>query len=560
ATPGYIAGALSSTIPANGIINSYAGSPAAAASHTYATPAATTRGIAATFNIGADYGVGIDPTNNLYITDTTNSYVWRVDAATQTMFVIAGGGNANANYTVGAACASTPTNVSATASDIFGDGCPATSAVLGVATAGKVAANLFKPYADAASNLYIPDTTSLLYREAATGANFGNTGSTATDYLDIHFQKGDGPAATTPYVITTGSTIFTVGTAVCTTNTDANSNFGNSTDCILPITANVTTTGAYNGVLTVTSKNNGAVTFPLSGFFAQTPVTSTSVSYTVSQGATCGSTTYSTSTSFTLSARLVANGASAPTGTIQFFANGTALGSAQTVTNIGTTAAPVYGATYAATFASTGNHAITATYTPTTGSYYVGSTGSATTFATAPAALSFAQTSAQANSVTAGGTALYNFTLASTLYSGVITFSCTGLPAGASCVFSPSSITATGCTATSTVALSIFTTAPLLSNPAGLGGSRTPWGLFGMIAGLLLAAFVGVFRRRLPMRAGQLLMVVALLLGTSGIVACSKAAGTVLAPGTPSGNYTPTVTATGADGTTNSITVSLTVR
>ncbi|MEO6922534.1 MAG: hypothetical protein ABI142_01790, partial [Bryocella sp.] len=42
ATPGYIAGALSSTIPANGIINSYAGSPAAAASHTYATPAATT--------------------------------------------------------------------------------------------------------------------------------------------------------------------------------------------------------------------------------------------------------------------------------------------------------------------------------------------------------------------------------------------------------------------------------------------------------------------------------------------------------------------------------------
>ncbi|MEO6922495.1 MAG: hypothetical protein ABI142_01595 [Bryocella sp.] len=84
--------------------------------------------------------------------------------------------------------------------------------------------------------------------------------------------------------------------------------------------------------------------------------------------------------------------------------------------------------------------------------------------------------------------------------------------------------------------------------------------MFGMIAGLLLAAFVGVFRRRLPICAGQLLMVVALLLGTSGIVACSKAAGTVLAPGTPSGNYSPIVTATGADGTTNSITVSLTVR
>ena len=73
--------------------------------------------------------------------------------------------------------------------------------------------------------------------------------------------------------------------------------------------------------------------------------------------------------------------------------------------------------------------------------------------------------------------------------------------------------------------------------------------------------WIGIRRRKHVLRFGKVWMALALLLITSGMVACGKVGGggpTVLA--TPSGTSTVTVTATGSAGTVSTFTVPLTVK
>jgi hypothetical protein len=161
--------------------------------------------------------------------------------------------------------------------------------------------------------------------------------------------------------------------------------------------------------------------------------------------------------------------------------------------------------------------------------------------------------------VSAGQTALYSFTVAQNVYTGTITFSCSGLPAYSSCQFSPALLTNTGCTTTSTVALSILTqqATPVKQTMLGVPGSG-PWQVLGVVPGLLLALWVGVRRRKSPLRYGNIWLAMALLMVTTGLTACGKGAAGTLA--TPSGTSTVTVTATGSTGTVTSFTVPLTVK
>ena len=496
------------------------------------------RAAAGSFSIGSNYNVAIDTNANLYTSDAVSGVVWRVDNATKSMYVIAGGATAS--------------TLCSASTDAYGDGCPATQATLsigtlntsGFATAPGVAGLSVDPF----GSLYITDATTSLVRMASSGTNFGPVGaSQATQIVDIHFAASDGPASSGAYAVTVGSSSFSLGTANCTTNSD------NTTDCLLPITATPTTPGLFTGTLQVTSTHGGVGTFPLSGTYVQSPITRTSV--TAVPSGTCTGTTISTATAVTLTATLVANGPSAPTGTITFLANGKAIGTPQSVTNLGTTAAPAYGATLSNTFTTAGTYTITATYSGD--SYFKSSTGQASTILTSSVpTFTATATSSQESAVTAGGTALYSFTLAQSVYTGTITFACTGLPSGASCVFSPASITSTGCTTSSTVALSVITQQ---AQPVKLSGfdlaGRGPWQAFGVLAGLSLALLIGLRRRR--MRFGQIWIALALLLATSGIVACGKGSTT---PASPSGNYTITVTGTGSTGVTSSFTVPLKIQ
>ena len=507
-----------------------------------AKPTIAKRGAAGSFGIGSMFGVAADTNNNIYITDASSGAIWRVDGAGHSMYVVAGGATA----------------VCSAATDALGDGCPGTQAKFGSSGSGNYATatlpgpGIYGISVDANSNLYFGDTETNLVREVASGTQFGNVGATQTNIVDVHFAANDSAAAG-GYKITSGAAIFSLGTQTCTTNSDL------TMDCLLPITAAPSILGHFTGTLQVQEQLGGLIgTFPLSGNFVQSPITRTVASATGS-GSCGGTTTYATTSVTALTASLVANGPSAPTGTIVFYANGTALAptAGVAVSNIGTASAPVYGATLNYTFSTPGTYAISAAYSGD--SYFKASTSPATaSITTALPTFAAAAVSYQQSAVSAGQTALYSFNLNQTVYTGTISFAVSGLPANSSYSVNPSTITATGCTTTNTIALSILTQqgSSALQSAIGLGGEGM-WGALTSLLGLGLALVVGLRRRRAPLRYGQFWMALALLLAASGTVACGK--GVTAVSRTPAGTYSITVTATGSAGNTSSITVPLTV-
>ncbi|MGA1983342.1 MAG: Ig-like domain repeat protein [Acidobacteriaceae bacterium] len=127
-------------------------------------------GSALAAKLSAPKGVAVDAAGNLYIADTSNNVVRRVDRVSQTITTLAGGA----------------TSVCPLASDIYGDSCPAAQTILsapaGVAT-------------DAIGNLYISDGGHNLIRQIApNGYSYLYAGGTvcsgATD------TYGDGCSAT----------------------------------------------------------------------------------------------------------------------------------------------------------------------------------------------------------------------------------------------------------------------------------------------------------------------------------------------------------------------------
>ena len=123
-------------------------------------------------------------------------------------------------------------------------------------------------------------------------------------------------------------------------------------------------------------------------------------------------------------------------------------------------------------------------------------------------------------------------------YNGTIAFSaasCTGLPFGATCSFTPASVTGSGSTT-----IMVSTTAPHTSQ---LHPIAFPWQANGgmMLAGLLL--FGGTLRKRRWARLAGLLGLAALL----SLVGCGGGGGShTTTPGTPTGAYPIMVTATAA--------------
>jgi len=500
------------------------------------------RAAAGSFATGSPFGVATDAKNNLYVTDASNGVIWRVDASSQSMYVVAGGA----------------TSVCSGATDTFGDGCPATQAKFGSSGTGSFATTtlpgpgIFGITVDSNYDLFTGDTETNLIREVASGTQFGVIGANQpTNIVDIHFDVMDSPASSGAYQLTAGASNFSLGTATCTVNSD------NTMDCLLPITATPSALGAFSGTLTITGQLGGSASYALNGTYAQSPSTRVSLAFSAPTVSCTGTTTYSVATPITLTATLIANGPSAPTGTITFFSNGTQVGTPQAVTNMGTASAPVYGATLTNTFSTANNYNFTATYNGD--SYFQASTGkSASTLTTSTPTFSSAAVSNDQPIVVAGQTGIYSFNVTQSVYSGTITFGCSGLPANSSCQFSPTTLTASGCSQTSTVALSIITSQGAVMSAIGMGGQGI-WAVLSMAIGLGLALLVGVRGQRLAIRYRQMWMVLALLIVASGMLACNSSQSTV-ASATPSGNYTVTVTSTGSSGTTSSFAVPLTVK
>lgn len=503
------------------VISNYAGTQASPGTGVH-------RGTAGSFAIGNTFNVATDSIGNVYTTDVTNGVVYRTDAGTLAMYPVAGGA----------------TTVCSAAVDAVGDGCPATQAKFGARTGTNLSSYLPGGaggiFVDPFGDLYITDTTTNVVRVASSGTFFGAIGANApTQTVAVHFAAADGPAAN-PFTLTAGSGVFTLGASSCgATNSDG------TTDCTIAVTATPTVLGPFTGTLTVKSSKGATANFTLSGTYISSPLTRTTITYAT--GASCTTNTVGTTAPITLTANVSSTGSA--TGTVTFFANGAQIGTPQNVSG--------GKATLTYTFSTPGTYSLTAKYSGDAN--FNGSTSTATTIISSAPSFTVVANSAQQASVTAGQTALYSFTVTPTVYTGTISFACSGLPAYASCVFSPPTISNNGCSTPQTVALSILTQGINYVNPAMIGvNGPAAWQALGLIPGALLALMVGIRRKRSPLRYGKVYLALALLMSCAGFTACS--ANKQLTAATPSGTSTVTVTATGSNGTVTTTPITLTVK
>jgi len=147
-------------------------------------------------------------------------------------------------------------------------------------------------------------------------------------------------------------------------------------------------------------------------------------------------------------------------------------------------------------------------------------------------------------------------------FSGPVTLSCSGLPSGDSCSFSPATLQISGASAvTSVLTVSAAAqTTPAPPPPTGytqssLKSSHTPYAL-AFLAPLGLLGFAGIRRRRSLLK-GALLMAAAAII-SFGVVGCSSNSPAADAT-TPNSPTTPTTTQFTVNATSGSTTQSMTV-
>jgi hypothetical protein len=151
--------------------------------------------------------------------------------------------------------------------------------------------------------------------------------------------------------------------------------------------------------------------------------------------------------------------------------------------------------------------------------------------------------------VTAGQSAAYTVTLGSTGgFNLPVTLSCSGLPTGAACTFSPSAPNPNGSTVTSQLGISTTARAALVPLPMGKHFPTTP--AWAVLAALTLIVALAV-RKQKQLRWVIAVPALALLMGSSG---CGTNGSNNPQPtptptptptgGTPAGTYTVTVTGT----------------
>jgi uncharacterized repeat protein (TIGR01451 family) len=162
-----------------------------------------------------------------------------------------------------------------------------------------------------------------------------------------------------------------------------------------------------------------------------------------------------------------------------------------------------------------------------------------------------------------GQAAVYDLTLSPTSgFSGTVTLACTGLPAGAVCSFSQNPVTVT---APVTIRVTITTTAPSGGWTMPTVGRFTPPDLHHLplitLAAMLAIARLrrlALLRRRNALALAMMLLLAVVAGGCAGGISAPSPVGRT--PGTPTGTYNVTVSATSASGHSQSFNLTVTVR
>ena len=393
-----------------------------------------------------------------------------------------------------------------------------------------------------------PVAGTFVYTAAVAGSgpgtvNAGSVLTTGTYVLTATFTPTDNvtyqPAsATAAYTVTVASATVTLG-GLSQTYTGAP---------IIPVVttnpANLVVALTYNGGTTApTAPGSYAVAATIYNANYQGSATGT---LTVSQASDVTSVSASANSvnpgaSVTLTAQVTSAASGYPTGTVSFLDNGTLLGTAPLAAG---------SATYTTSTLTVGMaDSITATYSGDAD--FLPSTSTAATVTVGTLDFTMSIQGASTQSVAAGATATYQLAVSPTYgsFAGTVSFAVTGLPTGATAMFSPSSLPAnSGSKVVSMAIQTAAATARLDSMPrTSNGGKRTP-----MALAILLLLGVGSMRKRarsLRSMAGVALLLIAgsmasLVIGCGGGSNAAKGGtgGTGTTP-TPV-NYTLTITAT----------------
>jgi sugar lactone lactonase YvrE len=306
-------------------------------------------------------------------------------------------------------------------------------------------------------------------------------------------------------------------------------------------------TGAVNGdtftetFSTTATSTSPAGTYPIipaaSGSdLAYYTVNVTNGTLTVSTAGTTTSLTASSASinpgqGVTLTATVASSTTGTPTGTVSFYDGATLLGT-------GTLSAGT--ASYTASSLASGSHSITAVYGGDA-NFATSSTSAAITVTVAALDFTLTVTGPSDDTVKQGASAVYQLQVNPTFgnYPGTVTFAATGLPAGATISFNPSSVAVTG--GQQSVTATVETAQGVSSNLApNLGGKLAPLGL-----ALILLPLAGAKQMRRQGRAMGRFLGILLILGGMITAVAVSGCGSNISKKTNPQSYTITITATG---------------
>lgn len=237
-----------------------------------------------------------------------------------------------------------------------------------------------------------------------------------------------------PLTITVGNVSRAVGAANPSfTSTASGLVNGDTLGGTITVTySTAATTASSAGTYPITAIVSGSAAANYSATIVQGTLTVTPL--TSAPTVTVGPTSPIAGQPVTLTATIPTTGSTPPTGTVTFYYNGTPIGTA--ILNASGVATLTVGSLPA------GTGAITIAYSGD--SHYAGSTSSPVSTTVAPLDFTLSLTSAPSQTVISGQSVSYAMQVAPTTgtYPGVVTFTATGLPPGATVTFAPATVAA----------------------------------------------------------------------------------------------------------------------